>query len=104
MDVGHGKIRFQLSPLRRAQLNVMGYFSTKEAFSTGWREQNVEWRRWKGLSEQIREILEQGSSKCCPQGDTRSYKPPTETERKHLKPLEHFDRMTVCLLNLKGTF
>ena len=51
----------------------------------------MEWGRWKGLSEQIRETLEQGDSKYGPQSDTRSYKLPTETERWHVKLLEQFD-------------
>ena len=76
----------------------MGYLNTKEAFSAGWREWNVEWRRWKGLSEQIRYILAQGYSKCGPQGNTSSYKLPRETERKPVKILEQFDRVIVCLL------
>lgn len=49
------------------------------------------------IIRQMREILEQGYSKCGPQGDTRSYKLPTESEGKHLK---QFDRVIVCFLNL----
>lgn len=64
----------------------------------------MEWRRWKRLSEHIREILEQGHSQCGPQGDTRSYKLPTDTERKPLKLLEQFDSVIICVLNLIRTF
>ena len=73
----------------------MRYLNTKEALGASWREENVEWRRWKGLSEQIRKILEQSYSKCHPQGNTRSYKLLTENERKHVKLLEQFDRVIV---------
>lgn len=82
----------------------MGHLNTKEACSIGWRKQNVECKRWKGLSGQMREILEQGYSECGSQGDTRSYKLPTEFERKHLKLLEQFDRVIICLLNLITDF
>ena len=91
-------VRFNPSPLRGTQLNVMRYLNTKEALSASWREQNVEWRRWKGLSEQIRKILEQSYSKCHPQGNTRSHKLLTENKRKHVKLLEQFDRVIVCFL------
>lgn len=78
----------------------MGYVNTKEAFSTGCRERNVGWRRCKGLSEQIKEILEWDYSKFCLLGDCRFYKQPIETESPHLKFSEQFDRVTVILLNL----